>query len=377
MPKFKVLAVVGSEEMRLALRKQFSSDDEIAMVGFAAMDTAVLGKIAGYAPHVVLLAQEEGEAGVMEIAQRIYQGFPGCALVLLAHRLDMRLVRAAMEAGIRQVVAMDDAGSLKDAVIRAAVFEKGRNGETGREPRVIAVYGGKGGAGKTTVAVNLAVALAQTGRRTALVDLCLNYGDAALLLNITARDTIAELVQDKSIFSIDDVKSFSIQHSSGVSVLCSPASPEHAEYITPRHVETLIGTIRPYYDFVVIDLPGNLSECTLTALENSDDILMVSRMDISNLHAAKQALGIFRTLQQEEKLVLLLNAEHKGVLKRRDFEQVLEQSVLQTIPEDAKTARLSQERGVPFVIGMPRTPIAQGVRRLADRWLSERLREGA
>ncbi len=140
---------------------------------------------------------------------------------------------------------MDDAGSLKDAVIRAAVFEKGRNGETGREPRVIAVYGGKGGAGKTTVAVNLAVALAQTGRRTALVDLCLNYGDAALLLNITARDTIAELVQDKSIFSIDDVKSFSIQHSSGVSVLCSPASPEHAEYITPRHVETLIGTIRP------------------------------------------------------------------------------------------------------------------------------------
>ncbi len=75
--------------------------------------------------------------------------------------------------------------------------------------------------------------------------------------------------------------------------------------------------------------------------------------------------------------MLLLNAEHKGVLKRRDFEQVLEQSVSQTIPEDAKTARLSQERGVPFVIGMPRTPIAQGVRSLADRWLSERLREGA
>jgi len=377
MPKYKVLAVTGGEETRLALRKQFANDEDIALVGFAAMDTAVIAKISGYAPHVVLLAQEADEAGVMEIAQRIYQGCPGCALVLLSPEVDLQLLTAAMQAGIREVVEAGDMESLKEAIIRAAVFEKGRNGEVGRDPRVIAVYGGKGGAGKTTVAVNLAVALAESGRRTALVDLCLNYGDAALLLNITAKDTISELVQEKSIFSIDDVKSFCIQHASGVSILCSPVSPEHAEYITPRHVEALISTMRPYYDFVVVDLPGNLSECTLTALENSDDILLVSRMDISNLRAAKLAIGIFRTLQQEEKIVFLLNAEYKGVLKTRDFEQVLEHSVFQVIPEDTKAARLSQERGVPIVTGMPRTSIAQGIRRLADRWIGEKTKEGA
>ncbi|MFZ5974780.1 MAG: AAA family ATPase [Bacillota bacterium] len=372
MSKYKVLAVVNSEEMRLALRQNLSKEEEIALVGFAAMDTAVLEKIGGYAPHVVLLVQEKGDTGVMDIAERIYLGFPGCALVLLAPEVDMPLIDSAMQAGIRRVAGIQDLDNIRDLLIQAAVFEKGRTGETGREPHVIAVYGGKGGAGKTTVAVNLAVALAQTGRRTALIDLCLNFGDAALLLNITAKDSISDLVQEKSMFAIDDVKSFCIQHSSGVSILCSPSAPEYAEYITPRHVEALISIMRPYYDFIVLDLPADLSECTLTALENSDDILLVSRMDISNLRAAKLMLGVFRSLHQEEKVLLLLNADHKGILKYKDFEQVLEMPASCILPEDVKTVRLSQERGVPFVIGMPRTPVSQGVQRLASHWIEEK-----
>lgn len=375
MQKFRILAVVNSEEMRLALRQKLANEEEIALVGFAPMDTAVLAKIAGYAPHVVLLVQENEETGVMDIAQRIYQGFPGCALVLLTPTMDMPLVSSAMQAGVRQVVGAGDMDTLKDSLIQAAVFEKGRIGEAGREPHVISVYGGKGGAGKTTVAVNLAAALAQTGRRTALIDLCLYYGDAALVLNITAKDTVSDLVQEKSAFTIDDIKSFCIQHSSGVSILCGPSAPEHAEYVTPRHVEALVSIMRPYYDFIVLDLPGDLTECTLTALENSDDIILVSRMDISNLRAAKLALGVFRTLQQEEKVLLLLNADHKGILKHKDFEQVLELPISYILPEDVKTARLSQERGVPFVIGMPRAPVSQGVQRLAGHWLNEERQE--
>ncbi len=368
MLKYKVLVAVNSEEIRLAIRQKLAKEQEIALVGFTAMDPSVLAKINGYAPHVVLLVADKDEAGVMEIAQRIYQGYAGCTLVLLTDQPSMQVIQNAMQSGFRLVADRNDLDTLKDSLIQAAVFEQGRLGEAGRDPHVISVYGGKGGVGKTTIAVNLAVSLAQLGYRTALIDLCLLYGDAALFLNINAKDTIAELVQEKHAFTIDDIRSFSIQHTSGVSVLCSPSAPEFAEYVTPKHVEALVNQMRPFYDFIIVDLPSDLSECTLTALENSDHILMVSRLDISSFRAAKLAMGIFRTLQQEEKVLFLINADYKSVLTHRDFEQLLESPVSYALPEDAKSARLSQQRGMPFVIGMPKAPISLGIQRLAGHW---------
>ena len=371
MLKYKVLIAVNSEETRLAIRQKLANEPEIALVGFTAMDPSVLAKINGYAPHVVLLVQDKDETGVMEIAQRIYQGFTGCTLVLLTSDPDVHIIQSAMQSGFRLVVDMKNLDTLKDSLIQAAIFERGRMGEAGRDPHVISIYGGKGGVGKTTIAVNLAVSLAQSGYRTALIDLCLLYGDAALFLNINAKDTIAELVQEKRSFTIDDIKSFSIQHTSGVSVLCSPSAPEFAEYVTPRHVEALMNLMRPFYDFIIVDLPSDLSECTLTAMENSDHIILVSRLDLSSLRAAKLAMGIFRTLQQDEKTLFLINADHRSVLTHKNFEQILESPISYSLPEDTKTVRLSQERGVPFVIGMPRTLISQGIQRLAGHWIEK------
>ncbi|MEA4890542.1 MAG: AAA family ATPase [Clostridiaceae bacterium] len=370
MAKYKVLAVADGEDIRLELRRRLARENDLALVGIAGMDADVLSKIKGYAPHVVLLVQEDEIAGIMEIAQRIYQSFPGCAIVLLTPKqdLDIQLVKNAMQVGIRQVVDASGLDRLQECLVQAAIFEQGRTAETGRDPRVVAVYGGKGGSGKTTVAVNLAAALAQSGHRTTFIDLCLNFGDAALLLNLTAKDTIADLVQEKISFTIDDIKSFSMQHASGVSMLCAPASPEFAEYVTSKHVEMLINVMRPYYDFIIIDLPGDLSECTLAAMENSDDILLISRTDIGNLRAAKLVLGILTTLQQQDKVQIVINADHKSIITHKDFERVLERPVNYIVPEDVRTARLSQERGSPFVLDMPRTPIAKGIQRIARYW---------
>lgn len=368
MSKYKVLVVVNGDEVKLDLRRRLSQAEGIALVGMTPVNADALTKIKGYAPHVVLLVQENDEAGILEMAQRIYQGFPGCAVVLLTPHLDIQVLEAAMQVGIRQVIDFQNLDSLEDVLIQAAVFEQTRLVGGGHDPRVISVYGGKGGSGKTTIAVNLAVSLAQSGNRTALIDLCLNYGDAALLMNITAKDTVAELVQEKNSFTIDDIKSFCMQHTSGVSLLCAPSSPEYAEYVTSRHVEQLINQMRPYYDFILLDLPGDLSEVTLTALENSDDILLVSRMDLANLRATKLIYNILTTLQHQDKIQLLINADHKGILTRKDFERVLENTVNFVVPEDIRTVRTSQDRGMPFVLDMPRTPVAKSIQRLARHW---------
>ena len=85
MPKFKVLVVANNEEVRINLKRRLSKEEEIALIGFTNLDTNVLQKISGYGPHVVLLVQSSGDSGVMEIAQMIYQGFPGCAIVLFTN----------------------------------------------------------------------------------------------------------------------------------------------------------------------------------------------------------------------------------------------------------------------------------------------------
>jgi len=359
MAKFKVLAVVQNEEKRLMIRQRLSLAEDLALVGFAPVDADILSKIKGYAPHVVLLVQEQGDAGILELAQRIYQGFPGCAIALLVPELDLELVKSAMQSGVRQVISEDNLSTMIDQIVQVALFEQGRAIEAGGEPRVIAVYSGRGGAGRTTIAVNLATSLAVAGRRTALVDLNLNFGDASLLLNINAKDTIAELAQEKSSFTIEDIKSYSMQHSSGLHILCAPASPEFSEYITARHVEMLLTTMRPYYDFIIVDLNNDMADTTLTALENSDDIYLVAHRDISSLRSTKILLNVMTTLQQQDKLHLLVNADHTSIVNIKDFDRILSLPVAYVLPEDVKTTQLSQERGVPLVIGFPRTAVAQ------------------
>jgi len=365
MAKYKVLGIANGEETRIDLRRRLGKEEEIALVGFAGMNADVLTKINGYAPHVVLLVNETNNSGVMEIAERIYQGFPGVAIVLLTQSSSPDVLAKAMQSGVRRVVSIDEIDDLKDLIVQAAVFEQARAIETGREPRVVAVYGAGGGSGKTTIAVNLAVMMAKSGRRVALLDLCLCYGDADLLLNINARDTIIELVQEKATFTIDDIKSFTMQHSSGLTVLCSPTNPKYAEYVTQGHVESIISVMRPYFDFIFIDLPSDLSDSTLTSLEASDDILLIAKRDIPNLRATKAMMSILTSLQQHEKVDLIINGDSQSVLSDADFERVLEIPIGHKIPEDVKTAKLCQERGEPYVTAAPRSIMTKAMMRVA------------
>ncbi|NCC75298.1 MAG: hypothetical protein EOM08_02560 [Clostridia bacterium] len=268
--------------------------------------------------------------------------------------------------GVRQVISEDNLGSLNDQLVQAALFEQGRAAEAGGDPRIISIYSGKGGVGRTTIAVNLAVSLAAAGRRTALIDLNLSLGDAALLLNINAKDTLAELAQEKRAFTIEDIKSYSMQHASGLSVICAPVSPEFAEYITSKHVEMLLNTMRPYYDYIIVDLPNDMAETTLTALETSDDIFLVARKDISSLRSTKILINVLTTLQQLEKLHLLVNSNRPGVVNLKDFTRILEMPVDAVFSEDIKMTQISQERGIPLVIGFPRTQLATEINRLAN-----------
>jgi len=137
----------------------------------------------------------------------------------------------------------------------------------------------------------------------------------------------------------------------------------------------LLNTMRPYYDFIVVDLPNDLNETTLTAIENSDDILMVARKDISNLRATKILLGILATLQQNEKVHLIINPDRKSIVNLKDFDRVLDTPVRYVMPEDIKTTQISQERGIPLVTGFPQTEIAREMNHIAQDMIHRSVRK--
>ena len=151
------------------------------------------------------------------------------------------------------------------------------------------------------MATNLAVALSKRGSNVILLDMDLRFGDQNILLDLEPKDTIVELAQDPEGISIERVNAFSIMHSSGVVLLAAPKSPEYAEYIKPEHVTKVIRSVRPYYEYVIVDLGTNFSDETIAALQECDEIMIVNNPDILSLKAAKAAVSILEQLGIKEK----------------------------------------------------------------------------
>lgn len=363
MEKIKVLAVADSEDIRFDLRNKLMHD-EIAFVGFSKNKTA-LEKAVGLSPNAVILVREEEDDSFVKRAGEIYVSLPGCFVLLLCEAVTMEVLEKAMQAGIRTVM---DFSCTKEALVesirRGFSVERARmknfSSERGSvDSRLIALFGAKGGIGKTTLSVNLAVALAHMGKKVVVIDLDLQFGNVNLFFDLAPRDTIAELVQDKQNLDIDTIRSFIRLHSSGVSVLCAPKSPEFSEIVRGEHIEKIITTIRPFYDVIIVDTPPMFNETTIAALENADLILMAVTLDICALRNTKISADILDSLHLKEKVRLLINRNTPGLISVKDAQNILDFPVAYKISNDWQTANAALNKGIPIVIDAPRSNLGR------------------
>jgi pilus assembly protein CpaE len=307
---------------------------------------------------IVISLGDDGDA--LGLASKLYVLLPGCTVILLSGTIDLPLFEKAMHAGVRKILDINcDAGVLVDSIKSGFGVEKARvqnfsNEIIGSKSRVISVFGAKGGIGKTTIASNLGVSFAQAGNRTIIIDLDLQFGDVNLFFDLEPRDTIAELVQVKQSFDIDTVRGFIKLHSSGVSVLCAPKSPEFSEIIKGEHIEKIINTIRPYYDYIIVDTPSVFNETTLVGIENSDMLLLVVSLDISSLRNARISMDVLESLQQKDKVNVLVNRNAPGIISVKDAQSILDFPIRYKVSNDWKTATSALNRGLPLILDAPR-----------------------
>ena len=371
MEKIKVM-IVGNNDSKIYELKSLLISEHTAFVGFSKHGTAAMEKVQSICPNVIILQCDEEYLDAIELAEKVYVTIPGCCVIMATDRFEAGIIEKAMLAGVRKVLQMPfDSKTLVENIMLTYNVERVRaqnNTKVGAnmQSRVITVFGTKGGIGKTTISANLAVLLAQKGRKTAIIDTDLQFGDVNVFFDLDSKDTIAELTQDKNAADIDAIKRFMLLHYSGVNILCAPKSPEYAEYVTAKHIETIINTMRPYYDYIIIDTTPLFNDATLAAIENANLVLLVSGLDISTLRNTKMSLNILESIQQREKVEIVINRITDGIITLKDARRVLDVQVKNKISLDYKTALTCHNKGVPIVIEAPRSAMAQELVELTE-----------
>ena len=230
--------------------------------------------------------------------------------------------------------------------------------ETGK---LISVFSMRGGVGVSTLATNLSIGLAGLwAKPVALVDLCLSMGQTALFMNVPLRNTWADLARiSANELEPELVMNVLLRHDSGVSVLAAPRKAEDGELVTAEAVASVLPILKQRFAYTIIDLPHDLRETTLAALDLSDEILLLMAPEMASVRAAAGALDVFDQLNySRDKVKIILNwtFERRG-LARKDIENVLHQPVQLVVPFSPETFVSAINLGVPPLISAPISPI--------------------
>jgi pilus assembly protein CpaE len=335
------------------------------------------------APVVVVLGPSCAAGTELVIVERLTQSRPEVGAVLVAMELSTVLLQQALRAGVKDVLAIPvDTGQLTSTVQRVAEglaaaprFADGgfeTTGGAGESGRVVTVFSTKGGAGKSVIASNVAVRLAQrSDRPVCLVDADLQFGDIAVMLKLTPQHTIVDAVSAIDRLDSAMIQSLLITHQpSGLLVLPAPLEPAFADQIGGAEMVRIIEVLRSFCSHVVVDTSTAFNDVVLGLIEQSDDVLLVSGMDIPNVKNVKIGLQTLRLLNTPmAKLRLVLNRSNSKVkLDVSEVEKTLQIKADALIPSDIVVPQ-AVNKGAPVVLTSPKTAVAKALDDLATSLL--------
>ncbi len=232
---------------------------------------------------------------------------------------------------------------------------------------MIAVLGPKGGTGKTLTSANLAVALAQRGLRTAIVDLDLQFGDVGLCMGLPPDVTMYNLALAGGTIDPEKLDAYLVTHPSGARALLAPNRPDQAGTITVQMLQDVYSALRAKSDFVIIDTPPGFTPEVIATIDASTDLVMVGMLDSLSLKNTKLGLETLDLMGYDRaKIRLVLNRAHSRVgISQSDVIAVLGREPDIFVPSDREIPRAVNE-GVPIVLARPESESSAAFRDLAD-----------
>jgi pilus assembly protein CpaE len=388
--QIRVLIVDDIPETRDHLTKLLGFESDFEVVGAASSGAECLSMAVRLRPDVVLMDINMPDMDGITATEKLSAAVPAAAVVMMSVQGEADYLRRSMLAGAREFLVKPFSSDELTASIRqvysreqdkmsrmaaaapivstdAGGASSGASGEN--EGRVIAIFSPKGGVGRTTIAVNLAVAAAtELGRSVVLMDGSFQFGDVGVLLNLNPKNkSIADLVPELEMGEPESLDTFVIKHSSGISVLLAPPSPEMAELITPGGVKRVIEALRRRHDLVIIDCTSWFNDTTLAILDVADDVLTILSLEITSIKNMRLFLEVAEQLGYEQsKIKLVLNrADSTLGIRVADVENSIGRKVDHTIVSDGRSVVYALNRGVPFFLSNREAQVSQDVLRLA------------
>ena len=263
------------------------------------------------------------------------------SVILVRQRLEVATLTKAMQVGVREVVAADDAEELLAAVKRsrqatAAAYKESTVAEPQALGKTALIFAAKGGVGKTTLAINLAEALALEGNKSVcLIDLDLQFGDIAVALQLEPTKNLSAAIRMKGNLDDAGVRSLLVQYRPNLHVLLAPMEPADVEFISADLVEKVIRSLRKQFDYVVIDSPPAITDFILKAFDQADEYLLMTTMEVPSVKNLKVTLETLQAIgMPQSKVNVIVNRSTAKVgMSIADVQRNIGTPIRAAIPE--------------------------------------------
>ena len=387
--KIRVIIVDDIAETRENIRKLLQFESDVEVVGVARTGREGIDLSKEVSPDVVLMDINMPDMDGITATEAIHKILPFCQIVILSVQSDPNYMRRAMLAGARDFLAKPPTvDELTNAIRRAGTLaheEKSKSSNAfvsqaggvfssamsggGINGKVISIYSPRGGAGCTTIATNLAVALYNEETPVALVDGNLQFGDVAIFMKEQSKFSVTDLSTRIDELDRETIDNFMLKHvESGVKILPAPHRPEYAENVTGEQFSQILNKIRQMFTYVIVDTSSALTDITLGAFDASDVIVLVTTQDIPSIKNAGLFLGVADALEiKRSDIIFVMNRFDKriGITPERVGDN-LKQEISTVIPFDERTVVPSVNKGVPLMIASKSTPVARAILDLSE-----------
>jgi len=365
---FLVHVKVENRQARKKLRDIIQSDPELRVQAFDKTRR----------PDLVIYELGDNTEADFQVLQSLMNSDALGEVFLTSDQTDSQLLLKAMRMGVKEFLLQP----LNEQEVRQALAGfKARSGQSvhtvpAERGKIISIMGSKGGVGTTTVAVNLAVSLAErkTEQSIALVDLNAVVGEIPLFLAVKPSYHWGEIMQNIGRLDSAFLMNIMVRHGSGLYVLPSPSKLNGYPGPTPDTMQRVLNVLRDMFDVVVIDGGQSMDSAHLKVIEMSDTLLIISILSLPCLHNTHNLLRSLKGLSilpQERIRVVINRYLKKSDVSIRDAEESIKQEIFWSIPNDYKATMSAINQGKPLSMVGRKAPVTRSLTEMANYLVGE------
>jgi pilus assembly protein CpaE len=391
-PEIKQIRVVALCDPGATLQQiteALNTQNEFSLVDVLSSKEMLVRQIRSSEPDIMLVDSQLESQSTMDIIDDLALQFPSAAVVAILPNNDPLVAQQVMLAGARAFLITPFSQINLISTLRRVTELEGRRQQTQayapsqlpeatRLLRSVTFYSPRGGTGVTSLAANTAIALAEeTGKKVLLFEGKVFFGHMEVMLNLKVQNALSDLIPHAANLDEGLIRDVVAPHPSGIHVLLAPSNAQVAQGIRAEDIYNIFISVSRYYDYVVVDAGGPLNDISVTLMDATDRILLVTTPDLASLHDTSRFLQLSRSLSYPaEKILMLLNkADVEGGVKLKDIETVLHNQVYHQIANDPANVLRSINRGIPFLVYYPRSSASKSVQQLAKSLAAINIRE--